>query len=107
MASSDIVWITYLLFKIGFQVPYLIILYLDNKWATQLAVDSIYHARTKHIKVSYHFVRDLVTNNILCVLFIPSKSQVADLFTKGLLPISYHKFCSNLLWLPPHQLARV
>ena len=31
MASSDIVWITYLLFKIGFKVPYLIILYLDNK----------------------------------------------------------------------------
>ena len=41
-------------------------LYSDNKSAIDLAHNNVYHARSKHIDIRHHFVRDLVQNN--CVL---------------------------------------
>jgi len=51
----------------------------------------IFHARTKHISIDYHFVHDQVTSQALNVRFISSKDQLADTFTK---PLSTSKFTS-------------
>lgn len=42
----------------------------------------ILHARTKHIEIDYHFVREKVTLGHLITKFVPSTNQVADIFTK-------------------------
>ena len=44
----------------------------------------MFHARTKHIEVDYHFVRERVKNRLLEIDFVSSKDQVADGFTKAL-----------------------
>lgn len=60
------------------------LLYCDNISATYMAANPVFHARTRHIEVRYHFVRDLVTSGHLQIKFVPSQHQLADVITKGL-----------------------
>jgi hypothetical protein len=52
--------------------------------ATYLTVNPIFHARTKHIEMDYHFVRERVAENALDVRFISTHDQLADVLTKPL-----------------------
>jgi hypothetical protein len=44
----------------------------------------MFHARTKHIEVHYHFIREKVLQGEINMKLTPTKEQVADIFTKGL-----------------------
>ena len=52
--------------------------------AATLASNPVSHARTKHIEIDIHFVRDKVLRKELEVRYIPTQEQVADIFTKPL-----------------------
>jgi hypothetical protein len=56
----------------------------------------VFHARTKHIEIDYHFVRERVAGRRLDIKFISSKDQVADGFTKALPVKELHEFRRNL-----------
>jgi hypothetical protein len=56
----------------------------DNIGATYLFANPVFHTRTKHIEVNYHFVRERVAQKLLDIQFIPLGSQVANGFTKSL-----------------------
>jgi len=56
----------------------------DNQGALALARNPEYHARTKHIDIQYHFIRDLVTSEKLDLRFCPSGNMIADIMTKSL-----------------------
>jgi hypothetical protein len=75
-------------------------LWSDNISAFALASNPVFHARTKHIEVDYHFVREKVLNRDILLKFISTQDQVAYLFTKG---HSYAQFLllkSKLLVVP-------
>ena len=56
----------------------------------------MFHARTKHIELDLHFVRDKVASGCLLVKFISSKDQVADVFTKPLVASRFAFLRDNL-----------
>jgi hypothetical protein len=56
----------------------------------------VFHARTKHIEIDFHFVRERVAEKRLDVRFISTKDQVADGFTKPLGVKNLAKFKCNL-----------
>lgn len=58
--SSEIAWIQSLLSEFGFPLPQTPITWCDNMGASALAMNPVYHARTKHIELDIHFVRDKV-----------------------------------------------
>ena len=68
----------------------------DNLGATYLSANPIFHARTKHIEIDYHFVRERVANKLLDIKFTSTKDQVADGFTKVLPVKNLNKFRRNL-----------
>jgi hypothetical protein len=83
-ATAEIMWIQTLLAELKLAQPSATSLWCDNLGATYLSADPVFHVRTKHIEVDYHFVRERVARKQLNIRFISSKDQITDEFTKTL-----------------------
>jgi hypothetical protein len=59
-------------------------LFTDSLSAIELANNPEHHAKTKHIDIQYHFVREHITNNTIQLSHISTKEQLADILTKVL-----------------------
>ncbi|CAL9014472.1 unnamed protein product [Prunus brigantina] len=59
-------------------------LWCDNISALSLASNPVFHSRTRHVEVDYHYVRERVVRNELLVAYCSTVDQIADIFTKGL-----------------------
>jgi hypothetical protein len=59
-------------------------MYCDNLSNIQLAKNPVFHARTKHIEVHYHFIREKVLAGEIDLIYVNTLDQVADIFTKVL-----------------------
>jgi histone deacetylase 1/2 len=80
--TAEVSWIQSLLKELYVMQPRAPVLWCDNLGATYLTANPVFHARTKHIEVDFHFVREKVAMGALDVRFISSADQVADGFTK-------------------------
>lgn len=94
--TAEIMWIQTLLQELGIQIPRAAKLWCDNIGAKYLSANPVFHARTKHIEVDYHFVRERVARKLLEIDFVSSKDQVADGFTKALPTRQLENFKHNL-----------
>jgi histone deacetylase 1/2 len=83
-ATVEIIWVQSLLRELRVSQPRPPIIWCDNIGATYLSSNPVFHARTKHIEVDYHFVRERVAQKLLQIKFISSKDQLADIFIKPL-----------------------
>ena len=54
----------------------------DNTNAINLSKNLVQHSKSKHIEIRYHFIRDLVEDKVVCLEFIHTDNQKADIFTK-------------------------
>ena len=70
--------------------------YCDNVSTVYLSTNPVKHQRTKHIEIDLHFVIELVALGEVRVLHVPTTSQYADIFTKGLLTSVFTEFRSSL-----------
>ena len=55
--------------------------FCDNTSAINLSKNPVQHSKSKHIEIRYHFIRDLVEGKIMCLEFINTDNQKADIFT--------------------------
>ena len=69
----------------------------DNENAIKLASNPVFHARTKHIEVHYHFLREKVLKKEVELLGVRTNDQVADIFTKALEKPEFQPFF-GMLW---------
>jgi hypothetical protein len=95
-ATTELIWVEALLRELGVKLKEKPCLWCDNLGATYLSVNPVFHARTKHIEIDFHFVRERVAANLLDIKFISSKDQVADGFTKALPVKQLNEFKRNL-----------
>jgi histone deacetylase 1/2 len=103
-ATAEIIWVQSLLKELGVPQKRIPILWCDNIGATYLSSNPVFHARTKHIEVDFHFVRERVARKQLQVKFISSKDQVADIFTKPLALPAFETCRHNLNLLEPVEI---
>ncbi|XP_073268322.1 uncharacterized protein [Populus alba] len=94
--TAEILWIRSLLSELRLPFSPSTTLWCDNLGATFLSANPVFHARTKHVEVDYHFVRDRVAKKEIQVQFISSQDQLADVLTKPLPLVSFGFFRSKL-----------
>jgi len=88
-------WLRQLLAELHSPLSRSTLVYCDNVSAVHLSTNPVQHQRTKHVEIDLHFVRDRVAIGDVRVLHVPTTSQFADIFTKGLPSSTFAEFRSS------------
>ena len=100
LATREAAWLQALLKELGFELNGPTSLNTDNQSAIQFAKNSGFHARSKHIDIQYHFVREKIISNEITIPYCASEDNLADIFTKAL-PMPKHQDLINRLGMQP------
>lgn len=87
-ACKESIWIQRLLEELGHKQEK-IVLFCDSQSALYIAKNPAFHSRTKHIRVQYHFVREVVEEGTVDMQKIHTNENLADVMTK---PVNTDKF---------------
>jgi transposase InsO family protein len=83
-AIKEMIWLQYLLRDFGMSKYAPTTLFCDNQGAISLAKNPTHHAKTKHVDVQLHFIRDHIEKGTINVEYCPTEDMLADIMTKGL-----------------------
>ena len=80
---TQLLWMKKLLHDYGIPQDTMCV-FCDNTNAINLSKNPVQHSKSKHIEIRYYFIRDLVEDKFVCLEFIHTDNQKADIFTKPL-----------------------
>jgi len=83
-AAKELIWLRRLEGDLSLSTKQATTLLCDNQAAIRLVKSDNYHARTKHIDVRYHFIRDVVARGEASIAYCPTGDMTADILTKAL-----------------------
>ena len=84
LGICEVLWIRQLLEELKISSTLPMKLCCDNKTTILIAHNLVLHNRTKHVEVDKHFIKEKLENGLICMLYIPTTEQVADMLTKGI-----------------------
>jgi hypothetical protein len=90
-AGKEAVWIRSFLQQLGQEPSGPTTIYGDNQGAIVLVKNPEFHARTKHIDVSAHYIRELAEDEEVTVQYMPTDQMLADCLTKPLKAIQHQR----------------
>jgi hypothetical protein len=93
---AEAAWLRQLLQELHSPLAMSTLVFYDNVRAVYLSTNPVQHQRTKHVEIDLHFVRERVACGAVRVLHVPTTSQFADVFTKGLPSTVFMEFRSSL-----------
>ena len=93
---AEATWLRQLLLELHAPPQRTSLVYCDNISAVYMSSNPIQHQRTKHIEIDLHFVRERVAVGDVRIMHVPTSSQYADIFTKGLPSSVFSEFRSSL-----------
>lgn len=94
-ACKEAMYLKNLQFEI-MKTSYTIILYNDDQSAQKMLLNPVFHNRTKHIDVKYHFCRENISNKTIKVEYMPTADMPADILTKSLNSTKHYKLMNVL-----------
>jgi len=83
-AAKECIWLHRLTGKLFPSLHTQTTLFCDNQAALKLATDDNYHARTKHIDIRFHFIRQVISSGAINMVYCPTDDMMADILTKVL-----------------------
>lgn len=95
-AACQAVWLRKLLSQVTDCNIGPVFLFIDNKSAIDLAKNPVFHGRSKHIDVRFHFIRECVENGEIIVKHVNSEDQRANSLTKALGVAKFERMRSQL-----------
>jgi hypothetical protein len=83
-AAAQALWLSRLLGELLDRKVDVVELKVDSKSALALAKNPVFHDRSKHIRIKYHFIKDCLEDGSINANHIPTTDQLADILTKSL-----------------------
>ena len=90
-ANCEAIWLHKMLVGLFGQRLRPIVIDYDNKSCIKLTKNLLFHDKSKHIEISYHFIHDCVQRGVVKLEYVTTDEQVADILTKSL-PQGKHVF---------------
>jgi hypothetical protein len=84
VAVKQMIWLRKMLNDLDFDQRSPTELFCDNTSAKAISKNSVFHNRTKHMKIKFHAIRQFQQEGELELIYCTSKEQLVDLFTKPL-----------------------
>lgn len=94
-AVKEALWMKGLVSSLGLQQDFTVV-FCDSQSAIHLTKNQMFHERTKHIDVRYHFVREHVTQGDIVISKVATEKNPADMLTK-VIPAYKFKHCLDLI----------
>ncbi|KAM1489207.1 hypothetical protein ACFXTO_032488 [Malus domestica] len=91
-ATVQVIWLRFVLEDFGELQTETTPVHCDNTTAIAITKNPVFHQKTKHIDMRYHFIKDALQEGIIDLMYCPTEEQLADIFTK---PLTKDRF--NLL----------
>ena len=95
-ATQEAIWLRRLLADVGKPLEEPIVINEDNQGAIAMAKNPVGHARTKHIDIRYHFVREGVQDGAIILKYVATGEMIADILTKPLPKCTFQKLVIEL-----------
>jgi len=83
-AAKEAVWLRAFISEVFQPINNPLTLYSDNQSAIALTKNDQFHARTKHINIHFHYIRYIVADGKISLIYCPTNNMVADTLTKAL-----------------------
>ena len=83
-ATKQAVWLRKVLIDLVQTQDAPTVIHCDNMSAIAICNNPVFHGKTKHIKLKFHFLREAVQESEVLLSYCPSENQMADIFTKPL-----------------------
>jgi intein-encoded DNA endonuclease-like protein len=87
----EIKFVLQVLESLMIKIDYPIIVRVNNVGAIFLANNKTTNERTKHVDIRHHFVREFIEDGIIKIVFVRSKENESDIFTKNLTGDGYER----------------
>jgi hypothetical protein len=87
--TQEITWLKQMLLELGIMDANPTVIFQDNQGSIALAENPVYHQRTKHIDVKYHFIRKKIEDKVIQLRYCATDEMVADIMTKNLVKIKF------------------
>lgn len=94
-ACKEALWLMRLVEELGIEAK-IPVLHCDSQSAIMLARNPVFHAKTKHIEVKYHFIRSVLEDKAIELVKVHTDDNSADLLTKSL-PAERFAYCRQLM----------
>lgn len=89
--ASQAIWMRRILKEIGHEQDEEMVLFCDNTSTIKLSKNAVMHGKSKHIRVRYHFLRELTREGIVELVHCNMEDQLADIMTKPLKMASFQR----------------
>jgi hypothetical protein len=105
-AAKEATWLWRLIFELFPSLKMQTTLYCNNQATLKLTTDDNYRARTKHIDLRYHFIRQVIASKVLKIVYCPTDDMTTDILTKALpkwkvnyhlLSLGLHRACGGVM----------
>ncbi|GKB28660.1 ribonuclease H-like domain-containing protein [Tanacetum coccineum] len=96
--TCELMWLINLMKDLKIETKKPINVFCDNKAAIQIAINLVFHDRTKHFEIDLYFIRDKILEGVLKPLKIEYVNQIANILTKSLTG-DQHEFLLNKMYM--------
>jgi hypothetical protein len=92
LAISEVVWLKKLLARLFDLELEATCIWCDNQSCVKLLENLVFHDKSKHIKIGYHYIRDMVQKEVVKLQYVATNEQITDVLTKPLSRVNFVYF---------------